>query len=192
MTNPSSRRAFSLIETLIAIVILTVSIVAPMALATQAITNAYYARDQVTAANLAQEAVETVRASRDGNVLRIAKTTNTSGINLFDPLTINHYYLVDPTMPVGSLGSAGTSMFVDCGLSVCTTKLKTNGTLYGYNAVWTPSVFTRYIHVMSVSGTNDEIHIDSIVTWRTGSLNTRTFIVSENLFRWVADGTAMP
>ena len=68
---PASR-GMTLIETLVAISILAVAIVAPMTLTMQSLSSAYYARDQVVASNLAQEAIESVRAVRDGNILRIA------------------------------------------------------------------------------------------------------------------------
>lgn len=182
-------RAFTLIETLVAITILTVSVVGPMALASQAINDAYHARDEVTASNLAQEAIETVRANRDGNVLAIAKTSNASGINLFDPLSVNHYYLVDPTQAVGSTGAAGSAMFVDCNTSPCTTPLRTNGILYGYaqSAGWTTTSFVRYIHITAIS--TNEIRIDATVQWQTGGLRPQSFTESEDLFRWVADGS---
>src|SRR5262245_61790697 len=67
-----AQRGMTLIETLVAVSILSVAIVAPMALTMQSLSSAYYARDQVVAFNLAHEAIESVRAIRDGNILRIA------------------------------------------------------------------------------------------------------------------------
>src|SRR3989338_11299272 len=40
-------RGFTLIETMVAIALLTISIVAPMSLTTQSLASAYYARDQI-------------------------------------------------------------------------------------------------------------------------------------------------
>src|SRR3989344_9316175 len=71
-TLPASSRGMTLIETLVAITILTVAIIAPMSLTMQSLSASYYARDQVSAFNLGQEAIESVRAIRDGNILRIA------------------------------------------------------------------------------------------------------------------------
>ena len=63
------RSGFTLIETLVAISLLAVAIVAPMSLTTQSLSSAYYARDQMTAFHLAQEAIESVRSVRDENIL---------------------------------------------------------------------------------------------------------------------------
>ncbi len=63
------KRGFTLIETLVAVSLLVIAIVAPMSLVSQALTTAYYARDQVAAYSLAQDGIESVRAVRDGNLL---------------------------------------------------------------------------------------------------------------------------
>ena len=184
----NTESGFTLIETLVAVTILTISIIAPMTLASQAISDAYYSRDQVVVANLAQEAIETVRATRDSNVLQIARTAGSSTIGLFDPLQVGHYYLVDPTQAVGSVGVVGSSMFVDCNTAPCATPLRTNGVLYGYNSSWsTPTSFIRYIYIRKIS--DNEIRVDATVLWRTNFNSTRTFTISENLFRWVVDGS---
>lgn len=72
-------KAFTLIETLIAITIITIAIVGPMTAASRAIVAAQSARDQLTASYLAQEGVEYVRAIRDDAYLAgylLGDTTN--------------------------------------------------------------------------------------------------------------------
>src|SRR3989344_5745503 len=64
-----SSRGFTLIETLVAVTLLSVAITAPMSLTTRSLAAAYYARDQITAFHLAQEAIESVRHARDHNIL---------------------------------------------------------------------------------------------------------------------------
>ena len=51
------KKGFTLIETLVAVSLLTVAIVAPMTLTARSLSAAYYARDQITAFHLAQEAI---------------------------------------------------------------------------------------------------------------------------------------
>src|SRR3989344_8026028 len=63
-------RGFSLIETLVAVVILVSAIVGPLTLAQRSIHSAVYARDQVTASFLAEEVIEYIRMARDGNEIR--------------------------------------------------------------------------------------------------------------------------
>lgn len=67
---------FTLIESLVAIGVLAIVIVAPMTIAQKGLQSTYHARDQITAFYLAQEVVEYVRALRDGN--KLAGNTNSS------------------------------------------------------------------------------------------------------------------
>lgn len=62
-------RGFTLIETMIAITILTFAVAGPLVTASRAIVAAQTARDQLTASYLAQEGVEYVRAMRDKEYL---------------------------------------------------------------------------------------------------------------------------
>lgn len=65
----NSRTGFTLVETLVAIAILLVIIVGPMSIAQKGIQNAFFAREQLTAVFLAQEAIEGVRELRDNDAI---------------------------------------------------------------------------------------------------------------------------
>ena len=69
LTSPRAKRAFTLIETLVAITILTLAIVGPLYAANRAIVGARTSRDHLTATYLAQEAIEYVRLMRDDDFL---------------------------------------------------------------------------------------------------------------------------
>ena len=60
---------FTLIETLIAVLILVVSVVTPLSIASQAMVYSATARDQIIASNLAQEAIDFIRNERDRSAL---------------------------------------------------------------------------------------------------------------------------
>lgn len=60
---------FTLVETLVAILLLTMSISGPLFMAQQSFISAQIAQDQTVARFLAQEGVEIVRAIRDTNIL---------------------------------------------------------------------------------------------------------------------------
>ena len=181
-------RGFTLLETMIAVTLLSVAIVAPMTLTVQSLSSAYYARDQVTAFYLGQEALETVRNVRDNNILANSQGTS---VNLLD----------------GIPSTSGASFRVDArdnSLVLCSSdpggnciSIQTDGTLYGYNSGWTTTQFTRTVTACFVqaggdcTGTpSDEVKITATVTWRTGGLQMRTVNLSENLYRWVSDGSA--
>ena len=186
------KNGFTLIETLVAISLLSVAIVAPMTLTSQSLAAAYYSRDQITAYHLAQEAIEAMRSIRDSQILQIALGLGGSTVDIFDPAVI----------PMSSPGSdnpfriyarqldpaqAITRCALDPG-GVCA-PLQTDGTLYGYDPSWTTTHFTRTVRA-SFLGT-DEVRVTVTVIWKTGAFKTRTFNISENMYRWINDVTSL-
>jgi prepilin-type N-terminal cleavage/methylation domain-containing protein len=180
-----ARRGFTLIETLAAILLITVAIVAPMALTVQSLESAYYARDQITASNLAQEGIEAVRSVRDGNILATARGAVTplfQGIPTGGPFTIDAH-----TIPAALTACSSTP----CPASQAT--LETNGTLYGYGTGWTATNFQRYANATTVwsDGTGaQEINITVVVSWQTAAYKIENITLSEDLYNWPSAGSA--
>lgn len=188
--------AFTLIETMVAISLLTVAIVAPMLLTVQSLASAYYARDQVTAFYLAQEAIETVHAIRDANILKIAQ--GQAGVNIFDgiPSISGQPFIVD----------APNSTMTLCNGACAPLQIDPTGVLYEYGPTscpnpstgWTCSNFTRTVTACYVQATpgvcnatpSDEVRVSVTVSWQTGVYQKRSFTMSENLYRWVLNGSA--
>lgn len=179
-------RGFTLMETLVAISLLTTAIVAPMGLAARSLASAYYARDQVTAFYLAQEGIEAVRAFRDAQILQIAQSSGGSQIDLFGSIPLNNQpFTIDVREPVAA------NAIQNCEQTNCEDRpLRTEGTLYGYNTDWAISNFTRTVRAAFTGGGQDEVRLTVTVSWRTGSIKTRSFSITENLYRWVNDGSA--
>lgn len=67
----NSKRGFTLIEMLVAVVLLTAAITGPMSIASKGLTASIVAKDQITAFFLAQDAVEYARFIRENNKLCI-------------------------------------------------------------------------------------------------------------------------
>src|SRR3989338_9606391 len=67
--NMKRYTGFTLIETLVAVTILTFAVVGPMFTASRSIVAAQLANDQITASYLAQEGIEYVREVRDNAYL---------------------------------------------------------------------------------------------------------------------------
>src|SRR3989344_1482076 len=182
---------FTLIETLVAISLLSVAIVAPMTLASQSLSGAYYARDEITAFNLAQEGLEAVRAMRDGQILDISRTIDTSGIDLFGAIPNGQDFIIDSRVQ-----NPASSVTV-CLLNNCP-PLQTDGTLYGYDPdtiTWVSTNFTRTMHACYVqesglcgAGVTDEMRVTSQVSWPVAGRQTRSFTISADFYRWVHDG----
>ncbi|MEK7601467.1 MAG: type II secretion system protein [Patescibacteria group bacterium] len=189
---------FTLIETLVAISLLAIAIVAPMSLTSQSLTAAYYARDQVTAFNLAQEGLEAVRAFRDGQVLLISQSASAAGINLFGVegagIPVNQDFIIDSRVT-----DLAQSMDT-CGEAGCPyLQVDGSATLYGYDPQWTPTYFKRILRACYIQPTpaytcnstpSDEMRVTVTVTWPTASQQTRSFTIYDDLYRWVNDGSA--
>lgn len=173
----SSEKGLTLIETLVAITILTVAIVAPMSLTIQSLAASYYARDQVVAFHLAQEAIESVRAARDANILKIALAevdVSCSPVSILCGIPIDTDFTVDTR---------------DNSMTVCTgvcPNLQTDGNLYGYETGWVDTNIRRTVHASYTPGASDEITLNVTVYWQSGN-KTRTFTLSSQLYRWLDD-----
>lgn len=183
--NRKRSTGFTLIETLVAISLLTVAIITPMQLVAQSLAAAAYSRDQVTAYNLAQEGIESVRAIRDGNVL--ANALQSSGRNLLQGIPTGANFTID----------SRTDDTQTCA-GVCPA-LQTDGTLYGYDPTWATTNFTRTMTAVfvgpasgfdSTDRTQDVIRVSATVSWTTPNGQSRSFTIYENMYRWVNDGSA--
>jgi len=188
-----SSSGFTLIETLVAVSILTMAIVAPMTLVSKSLSAAYYARDQIAAFHLAQEAIETVRHIRDHNILVTALDTPT---DILAGIPVGQRFIVD---------TRNDRIWDETNWSTClggeVPPLKTDGTFHGHGDFpcepnepgWTPTRFTRYVEAIAVASDENnipqEIRISVTVTWRASSLQLRSITISENLYRWVEDGS---
>lgn len=191
--NTRRARGFTLIETMVAISLLTVAIVAPMMLTLQSLSSAYYSRDQVTAFYLAQEAIEEVHQIRDGNILSISQNLSDSAC---DPVTLFCHIPIDKDFTIDATNNR-IETTSDCA-NIATRPLKTSNGLYGYgsdacssvDSAWALTNFTRTVHASFVGGNPDELRVQVTVSWKTGSYQQRTFTISEDLYRWVQDGSA--
>ena len=184
-----SGKGFTLVETLVAITLLTVAIIAPMSLATKSLSAAYYARDQVIASNLAQEAIEAVRNRRDGNILR---TVQGNTVDLLDGITTD-----------GSPFAIDTrnNKIYECECLGGCPALRTEdpeGEFYAYGdpgaaisctapSGWKSTKFIRSVSAEPVEYNPDEVLITSSVAWQTGVFQRRTISLTETLYRWVGE-----
>lgn len=177
-------KGFTLIETFVAVTLLSVAVVAPMALASQSLQAAFYARDQITASFLAQDAIEAIRKVRDDNNLDVAINGGTPSWGSPPIPTDGNIFIIDDTQsPI---------MVQRCG-SACI-PMQTNGEIYGYNSGsgrWTNTNFIRTVKVEQVTpGDDDVMRVLVTVSWRTGSYQVRTFALSDVLYQWVVSGSA--
>ena len=127
-------RAFTLIESLIAISILLVGILSAFTLVTKALATAPVIQDRLLASFLAQEDIENIRHTRDSNFLKILNTGSGNWLNGIqlnststEPITLNHTSFVREIYVQHS--SSSDHAKVDCRVS-----WKTKGHQYSFTA----------------------------------------------------------
>jgi prepilin-type N-terminal cleavage/methylation domain-containing protein len=206
------KKGFTLIETLVAISILMIAILPPMELTMESLSAAYYARDQVTASNLAQEAIEVIRSVRDSNILQIAE--GNPNIDIFNGIPLSTSGTLLP-FTVDSTVIAANAL-VECvksGSQFECPPLQTNGNVYAYgcssystntnsdglnqwdvtdcgsSSQWTDTIFTRSVIVTQANTNPDELKVSVTVTWREGAYQNQTYTINDDLYRWISDDT---
>jgi len=165
---------FTLVETLVAISIFTIAILALMSVLSKGVSDTNYAKKRMTATYLAQEGIEHIRNMRDTLVL---SSSTQDGWDSF----WNKVSLCTLNNPCGfyDLVSATDSIFI-CASSTCSLNL-INGN-YSYNLTGENSGFERKIWVDLINP--NEFKIYSSVSWRQGSGNYEVTF-SENLYNWI-------
>ena len=183
-------KGFTLIETLVAITILTLSVAGPLYTANRAIVAAETSRDQLVASYLAQEGVEYVRRVRDDTYLAAysAGGPNVSDIAWQDfldasPAAVCRSPQVCTLDPVESDGPPLSS----CPGNVCTAPLYLlANALYSQqqnlpDSQETP--FVRSIEIRDVPGTDDEKEVVSSVMWSFHG-SAYSVVIVDNLTPW--------
>lgn len=200
MKKKITHAGFTLVETLVAIAILSLAITGPMVIAEKGISSAEYARDQVTAFYLAQEAVEYVRNIRDTN--RIGGYAGgwlwefgSSGANcldagggqrcLIDP-TVNAYFdSVNPQSGPAPGSGIGTAVINACPSGACPVinfNSATNFYGYGTGGSWMPTEFTRTVDIKEINPGVEAV-VTVTISWQTNIFApVESFTVAEHIF----------
>lgn len=172
---------FTVLESIVAIAILSLSISGAFSAVTQSLSQATIAKEEVKAFYLAQEAMEIIKNKRDSNQLNIIKNGSghwLSGItqDVVDNCFFGKICRVESSNP-SNFSYCGTT-WGDCLI------LRQNSTtfLYGYNATWPATNFKREIQIEYIN--DDEIAVTVRVSWTKGII-TREFKAKTHLFRWI-------
>ncbi len=187
---------FTLVETLVAVAIITLAVSGPLFMASRAVVATQIARDQLTASYLAQEGIEYVRAMRDAEFLAAfqagAAGISTTAWNNFlsnpvssDSATISGCKASTCTLDPSPDVQMGTG--VGLSLQPCTTTCTPLYLVNGFytqqsdvnGAVATP--FTRTVQAFDAAA-NDE-RIVSKVTWNFHG-TPYTVTVTDHLSPW--------
>ena len=190
-------RAFTLVETMVAVTILAFAVAGPLFTASRVVVSAQTARDQLTASYLAQEGIEYVRMMRDKEYLSsyqaggtsisaVAWTDFLSGV---DRASITACRTTTCTLdPAQNMGTGNGFSLQQCSGSSC-------GPLYLANGIYTQrsdialsvkTAFTRTIQVVDIPNTPGEYpdkRVVSTVSWNFhGTLHSVT--ISDHITPW--------
>jgi prepilin-type N-terminal cleavage/methylation domain-containing protein len=187
-------RGFTLVETLVAISIFSLSVLGIMSVLSQGIKDTNYSKRKITATYLAQEGVEYVRNMRDTYVLFDATDPqagwNDGFLNKFQNCQAIGCYIEDED--VSYIDNSQPIIDVDvraCGDATCSSRpLLYNETTgkYGYVS-GINSGYYRKIQVVPITdgdGEVNEVKIISTVYWSQGS-GSYNVSFSESLFNWL-------
>lgn len=179
------QKGFTLVEAMVAISILSLAVTGPLIIAQKGIDSAIYARDQITAFYLAQEAVEYIRNARDTN--RITGASWLNGLsNCIDSGSGQRC-----TVDAQYTDFTNTSAIASCPSGVCPViNFNSSNGLYGYTSgsSWANTVFTRTVSIDTrgdtVNSPAKEAVISVKVSWTTNLSFAQSFTVKEYIFNY--------
>ncbi len=172
--NKKTNKGFTIIEAIVAIFILTVSVSSMLGVTASSIASARYARNEITANYLLQEAVDSIRNSRDTIAFERRESYGDAwgvflgryGYPTNKCFSENGCYLDIENFRPDDIG--GSDVVDDS--AVCSVlKIDQNE---GYNcSLGDDSIFTRWVK-METTANPDEIKITAYISWKNESTST--------------------
>ncbi len=186
-------KGFTLVETLVAIAVLSISTMGIFASVQSSLRNSGFAQDQITAFFLTQEVIEYIKNTRDENTLyNLNAITNGNNIHHWLYGLVNCDGAEPPCDSTVPPCGPGDVCYIDsilrravkCNGGVCPNiRQDTSGPnttkLYGYSSGWTPTNFRRDVQITTVNA--DEVLVTVTIAWTTGPLS-RTFTINQTLY----------
>ena len=185
-TAARDRRGFTLIETLVAIVVMVTAITATFAVVASALEGSASARDSVTSYFLAQGAFELIKNRRDTNGI-----SGENWLTEIQKCTGNGCVadLIESDSP-----TTGSITFTSCSNANCDgrKRLYQSGStnVYGHDStLGEETQFTRFIRVNELTdhdsdGESDEIEVTVTVTSRLPNGVVDELVVEEHILNW--------
>lgn len=179
--NKNPQSGFTVLESIVAIMILSLSISGAFSAVQQGLSQSIIAKDEVKAFYLAQEAIEIIRNKRDNNQLAIISGGANSWLNgiaeiATDPCYFGKTCRADSTGPNDIYLYSCSSGWDSCDF------LRQNQASYIYAYDGTISNFKREIQIESVNA--NEIMVTVQVSWKKGIIN-KEFKIKTHLFNWI-------
>lgn len=171
MKNNKFKTGFTLIETLVAITILSAAVAGPMVLSIKNIGTASVSQNQLVAFYLGQEVLEYARNVRDTNLIN----ESADWLGGLENCKISG--------SVGCYVDVKNNTVNNCGTAACSNRLKFDGTNYNY-ASGDNTAFIRTVKIENPVGSNsDEAKVSVSIRW-TGKYGEKTTNLQDNIYNW--------
>ncbi len=191
---PHTQRAFTLVESIVGITILTLAVVGPLTLAAQSLKATRGARQELEATHLAGEAFEVIHSIRDNNSADDSSPARTGWMqNIMSNCSNGDGCIVD--VSDHSSGVWGPSALLACPAGNCASV----STVYFYpsNAFylqslaplappWVDSGFKRWVKVTGIDDPVNpmrQVHVVVTVSYE-GVGGTRTITIADDMYNW--------
>lgn len=147
------KKGFSLLETMVALAVLMMAITGPLTLGFTSIKASALAKNNLIAANLAQEGLELVKAYKMNNVLFDVAGWLTGMDSCYTGCSISF----------GS-GSDLTNLIIELCPSNCVLYSNPINGIYTHDNTGNPTIFKRQINISNISAA-DEVKVTVTVSW---------------------------
>lgn len=178
------KSGFTIVETMVAIFILTIALTSLINLTARSLFAARYARNEITANYLAQEAADYIRNERDTIAFqkRFSSGSWNSFLNKFG-LSGNQLCFSTNGCYFGVNDSLATSI-VSCSGECPLLKYRDTGNSYYYYAPsGENSIFRRTVK-MEMSSNPDEVYVTVTVSWNNGNA-PKSKVLRFSLLKWL-------
>lgn len=189
--NKKFSKGFTLVETMVAISILSLTVASAFTAVQMGLKASIGAKDQITAFYLAQEALEFIKNVRDENALHSLE--NPSSINWLqglsetkdDPCWMGDTNYPQKTCTIDSAkGISGGVASCTGGFGTCPNLNQDSSTgLYGYTSGgnWNPTNFKREIQISMLPTVTDAITVTIKMSWSTEGVS-KTFTITGSVY----------
>ncbi len=197
-------KGFTLLEVLVAVLLLSITVAALLTLVSDSVTSATYGKNDITATYMGQEALDYFRNVRDTQLHQGSTTAtwndflrgvDSSMVNEFgDPAGgIDCYSSAGCELDIFGLNSPSSIPYVRGCLLSCTEVKKAVSAGVSYYTInrstsGTPTGFVRTIRLKQPTGTafnggTDVVFVEVTVTWKNGT-SARSKVFTETLYNW--------
>lgn len=174
-------KGFTMVETLVAVAILMISIAGPLTIANKGLTAAVYAKDQVIASFLAQDAMEYLKNYRDHNII-IGTPSFLASIYASGPTwnfckSPTDVCAVDTTLSIPSSWDNPDTIILDAN-TPAQRLLYDSGTSYTHSSSGNkPTKFSRSYYITNASSTEATVVVE--VEWKNGTVSNKVTLEDE-------------